>query len=39
MEKLKTYSFREKCGDCFYNGNCPITLKECAFVKNKKKPY
>lgn len=26
--------YRDKCGDCYYNGKCTITLKECIF-KNK----
>lgn len=23
--------YRDKCGDCFYNGKCTILLKECIF--------
>ena len=26
---------RERCGDCFYNGNCILNLKECYFNKRK----
>ena len=26
--------YREKCGDCYYNGRCTLLLKECVF-KNK----
>lgn len=29
-----TGKFRDKCGDCYYNGKCTLLLKECVF-KNK----
>lgn len=28
---------REKCGDCYYNGNCKIALSKCMFIKKKRK--
>ncbi len=27
----------EKCGDCFYNGNCIISIKSCPYLKNERK--
>lgn len=30
---------REKCGDCFYNGNCILKLNECFFMTKRKKPF
>lgn len=39
MEKVtKKQRFRERCGECFYNGNCILKLNECFFIKNSKKP-
>ena len=35
-DKMKKEKIREKCGDCFYNGNCLINLKDCFFLKKKK---
>lgn len=28
---------REKCGNCFYNGNCNISLNKCFFIKQERK--
>lgn len=33
---MKKGKFREKCGDCFYNGECVLNLKECYFLKKRK---
>lgn len=27
----------EKCGNCYYNGNCTITVKSCPYLKQEKK--
>lgn len=34
--KKKKPKYREKCGDCFYNGNCDIALNKCMFLKKKR---
>lgn len=37
-ETLKdTAPRRERCGDCYYNGNCKIALSKCMFIKRKRK--
>lgn len=28
---------REKCSDCYYNGNCLIPLSKCKYLIKKKK--
>lgn len=28
---------RERCGDCYYNGNCFLNLSECYFIKKENK--
>ena len=33
---MKKVKYREKCGDCFYNGDCYINLRECPFLKKRK---
>ena len=39
MEKVKSKGkYRERCGNCFYNGFCLLNLRECYFIKNEKKP-
>jgi len=35
VKKIKTKR-NEKCGDCYYNGNCIISSKSCAYLKNEK---
>ncbi len=30
--------YREKCGECFYNGECLLKLNECIFHNKRKKP-
>lgn len=32
----KKNKIREKCGDCFYNGQCDIALNKCMFLKKKR---
>lgn len=32
----KTIRKREKCSDCFYNGNCKISLTSCRYLKPQK---
>lgn len=27
----------EKCGDCYYNGNCIISSKSCIYLKKERK--
>ena len=27
---------REKCGDCYYNGDCSINLKTCPYLNKSK---
>lgn len=26
---------KEKCGDCFYNGNCPRDVRKCIYLKKE----
>ena len=33
-EKLKKTSTRKVCGDCYYNGCCPLKTTECKFVNS-----
>ena len=33
---MKKAKLREKCGDCFYNGDCLINLNQCPFLKKRK---
>lgn len=33
----KTKRKREKCSDCYYNGNCIIPLSKCKYIIEKKK--
>lgn len=35
VKRIKTKK-NEKCGDCFYNGNCQISIKSCAYLKKRK---
>jgi hypothetical protein len=35
--KMKKGKYRDKCGDCFYNGECLINLKDCSFLKKRPK--
>lgn len=35
--KMKKGKIREKCGDCFYNGECTINLRQCSFLKKQPK--
>lgn len=34
--KKRKPKFREKCGDCYYNGVCDIALNKCMFLKKPK---
>lgn len=34
---MKKGKYRDKCGDCYYNGNCTINLRECYFFKKQPK--
>ena len=36
---MKKAKYRDKCSDCFYNGNCLINLNKCPFLKKKKKEH
>lgn len=37
IHKEKTKGkYREKCGDCYYNGTCPLPLNQCMFLKKRK---
>lgn len=31
-KKVKT-KIQEKCGDCYYNGNCVIKTNSCIYLK------
>ncbi len=33
--KTKKNKIREKCGDCYYNGNCIIHLSSCPYLKKR----
>ncbi len=33
LTKVTKKTFREKCGDCYYNGSCNISLKTCPYLK------
>lgn len=33
MEKEKKGKTRTPCGDCYYNGNCHIYLRQCPYLK------
>ena len=36
MEKEnKKATKREKCGDCYYNGICKISLSSCKYLKKQ----
>ena len=38
MEKeYKTKKKRERCTDCYYNGNCAIPIAKCKYLIKKKK--
>lgn len=26
---------KERCGDCFYNGNCPLDVRKCIYLKKE----
>lgn len=34
-KKTAKGKFREKCGDCFYNGSCDVALNKCMFLKKR----
>ncbi len=36
VKNIKTKK-NEKCGDCFYNGNCIISIKSCPYLKIERK--
>lgn len=27
---------QDKCGDCYYNGNCTVKMNTCPYLKTKK---
>lgn len=37
LTKNKKTILKEKCGDCYYNGNCNISIKSCPYLKIRNK--
>ena len=36
ISKTVKTKIREKCGNCFYNGNCIIKVNTCPYLKKVK---
>lgn len=36
IKEVKTIKKREKCGNCYYNGNCNRSISYCTYLNNKK---
>lgn len=35
LTKKTKKTYNEKCGDCYYNGDCNISTRTCPYLKTK----